>query len=228
VKTAVIFDVHGNLAALDAVLEAAVSAGCDQLVCGGDVCLFGPYPAECADRLREQPGARFAQGNTDRYLWHRQTPDSLADDLAVIDWYREALGPERLAWLGSMAREQVLALDDALVAHASPRSDEDVLFPDTPVLDVATALGGVHEHTVLVGHTHVQYRRTIRPWEIVNPGAVGLPLDGNPDAAWATLEQGAVALQRTPYDREATIAALEASDMPARGLIAGRLRRARR
>jgi predicted phosphodiesterase len=228
VKTAVIFDVHGNLAALDAVLAAAASVGCEQLVCGGDVCLFGPHPAECADRLREQPGARFVQGNTDRYLWHRQTPDSLADDLAVIDWYREAIGPERLAWLGSMARELVLTRDDAIVVHASPRSDEDVIFPDTPVLDVATALGGVHEHTVLAGHTHVQYRRSIEPWEIVNPGSVGLPFDEDPDAAWATLEDGVVTLHRVPYDRDATITALEASDMPARELIAGRLRRASR
>jgi predicted phosphodiesterase len=228
VKSAVIFDVHGNLAALEAVLEAASREGCEQLVSGGDACLFGPRPAECADRLREQPGARFVQGNTDRYLWHRQTPDSLADDLAVIDWYREALGPERLAWLGSMSRELVLSRDDVLVVHASPRSDEDVIFPDTPVLDVATALGGVHERTILAGHTHVQYRRTIEPWEIVNPGSVGLPFDGNPDAAWATLEEGVVTLYRTPYDREATIAELEASNMPSREMIAGRLRRASR
>jgi predicted phosphodiesterase len=225
VKTAVIFDVHGNLAALEAVLAAAEQGGFEQLVCGGDVCLFGPQPAEVADRLRGfGPKARFVQGNTDRYLWHRQRPKHVEWQPDLLDWYREALGPERLAWLGSMQHDQVLPRHDAIVVHASPRSDEDVIMPDTPVFDVARKLGGVHEHSVLFGHVHVQFRRTIEPWEIVNPGSVGLPFDGIPDAGWAMLEDGVVTLHRTPYDRDATIAALEASDIPWRESTLRRLR----
>jgi predicted phosphodiesterase len=228
VRTVVIFDVHGNLAALEAVLAEAEAEGFDQLVSGGDVALFGPHPAEAADRLRGYGArARFVQGNTDRYLWHRQLPKGAPGGLELLDWYREALGPERLAWLGAMAHEHVLTKHDAIVVHASPRSDEDVLQPDTPVLEVATKLGGVHEHTVLCGHVHVQYRRTIEPWEIVNPGSVGLPYDGDPRAGWAMLEDGEVRLHRTGYDRDATIAALEASGIPGRDVTLRRLRESR-
>jgi predicted phosphodiesterase len=227
-RTVVLFDIHGNLAALDAVLDAAASEGYDEIVCGGDVCVFGPEPAACVDRLRDLDGIGLVQGNTDRYLWNRVVPGATAPgDFATIDWYRDALGPERLAWLGSMPHAQVLAQHDARVVHASPRSDEDSMLPDTPLLEIATKLGGVREQTVLFGHVHLQFRRTIEPWEIVNPGAVGLPFDGNPDSGWALLENGQVHLRRTPYDREATIAALEASGEPSRERTLCRLREAR-
>ncbi len=98
-RTAVLFDVHGNLAALDAVLAAIDAEGLDGVVCGGDLALYGPHPAGAVDRLRER-GIPCVQGNTDRYLatgpagghaiWSAGMPGA---------WTADRLGPERLAWL---------------------------------------------------------------------------------------------------------------------------------
>jgi diadenosine tetraphosphatase ApaH/serine/threonine PP2A family protein phosphatase len=88
-------------------------------------------------------------------------------------------------------------------------------------------VAGVSERLILCGHVHIQYRRTHGTHEIVNPGSVGLPFDGDQRAAWALLEDGTISLRRTEYDVESVIAAVEASDAPLAERITGRLRRAR-
>ena len=122
-RSAVLYDVHGNLAALDAVLADAEAEGFERLALGGDLALFGPEPAACVDRLRGYGEQLVAvRGNTDRYLVDR------VDDFA---WWADRLGDERLRWLDSLAGRQRLAEDDALLVHATPRSDEELLMPDT-------------------------------------------------------------------------------------------------
>jgi|SRR5947209_8578167 len=218
-RSAVLYDVHGNLAALDAVLADAEAEGFDRLALGGDMALFGPEPAGCIDRLREYDARLVAiKGNTDRYLVDR------VDDFV---WWADRVGEERLRWLDGLAGRQRLAEDDALLVHATPRSDEEVLTPDADDQTVDEILAGVPERLILCGHIHIQYRRTRGTREIVNPGSVGLPFDGDQRAAWAMLEDGALALRRTEYDVEAVVAAVEASDAPLSERITGRLRRAR-
>jgi predicted phosphodiesterase len=218
-RSAVLYDVHGNLAALDAVLADAETEGFERLALGGDLALFGPEPAACVDRLRGY-GERLVaiRGNTDRYLVDR------VDDFV---WWADRLGDERLRWLDSLAGRQRLAEDDALLVHATPRSDEELLMPDTADETVDEIVAGVPERLILCGHVHIQYRRTHGTHEIVNPGSVGLPFDGDQRAAWALLEDGTISLRRTEYDVESVIAAVEASDAPLAERITGRLRRAR-
>ena len=219
-RTAVIFDVHGNLAALEAVLAEAEAAGADGYAVGGDLALFGPEPAACVDRLRALPDAVLVQGNTDRYLAERR-------DMDPVPWTVAALGEDRVAWLAGLPTRQELAAHDALVVHATPRGDEEVLNPDTPEAEAAAMVAGVRARTLLVGHVHLQYRRRVGDLEVVNPGSVGIPFDGDQRAAWALLDDGVLELRRTAYDVDAVIAAVEASDNPAREVVARRLREAR-
>src|SRR5690348_7748859 len=122
-RTLVLGDVHGNLAALDAVLAAAAAEGYDEVVCLGDLALFGPEPAACVDRLRDLDGIRHVQGNTDRYL-----ATGVDDD--EVRFCLDRIGPERAAFLGGLATSQRIDACDALCVHASPRGDEERLSAD--------------------------------------------------------------------------------------------------
>ncbi len=220
-RIAVLFDVHGNLAALDAVLAAAEREGFDRLLVGGDYALNGPSPAACVDRLRAYGDRLEAiQGNTDRWIAEGKDDDG-------VRWTAAALGPERVAWLRGLPTRLELPEADALVVHATPRSDEELLYPDTDERDVRSSLADADRRLVLCGHTHVQYRRTLPPWTVVNPGSVGFPDDGDQASAWALLDGATLALRRTPYAVEETIAALRGSDSPVRDRSVGRLETAR-
>jgi predicted phosphodiesterase len=172
VRDAVLFDVHGNLAALDAVLAEARAEGVDRLLFGGDLALFGPEPAACADRLQGLGDQLVAiKGNTDRYVIDRQDE--------VTHW-ADALGEDRLAWLDALPAQVALPQHDALLVHATPRGDEEMLMPESPASEAAAMLAGVDQHTLLCGHVHIQYRRQIVGHEVINPGSIGMPLDAAP------------------------------------------------
>jgi putative phosphoesterase len=220
VRDAVLFDIHGNLTALDAVLAEARAEGFDRLLFGGDLVLFGPEPAACVDRVRELGDQLLAiKGNTDRYVIDRQ------DDVA---WWADALGADRLAWLDALPAQLALPDQNGLLVHATPRGDEEMLMPDTPASEAAAMLAGVEEHTLLCGHVHIQYRRTLAGHEVINPGSVGMPLDGDPRAAWAVVNDGQVELRRTSYDVEPLADRIEREGGPFADMVARRLRTARR
>ncbi len=227
-RLAVLYDVHGNLQALEAVLAEADREGCRGFLHGGDAALFGLEPAACVDRLRELPNARHIRGNTDRYLADETRPAHADWERDTLAWYRERLGPDRLAWLHDNAeRVDLTAQHDTLAVHATPRSDEEVLRPDTPDAEAAEIVAGVTAGLLLLGHIHLQYRRVLGPLTIVNPGSVGLPYDGDWRAGWAILDGPELELRRTEYDRDAVIAGLETSGMPVAENSIRRLREAR-
>lgn len=218
-RSAVLYDIHGNLAALDAVLADAEGEGFDRLVVGGDLALFGPEAPGCVDRLRGYGDRLVAiKGNTDRYL---------VDRVGDFAWWADQLGDERRTWLDSLPGRVGLPTDDALVVHATPRNDEEILLPETDDGAVGQMLEGVPERLLLCGHVHIQYRRTAGTHEIVNPGSVGLPFDADQRAAWAMLEDGTISLRRTGYDVEQVIEAVASSGAPMAERITSRLRRAR-
>ena len=216
-----LFDIHGNVDALEAVLAAVDAARCEGLILGGDYAFMGPAPAECVDLLREHPGRVVAiRGNTDRMIANR--------DDAVSDWSADRLGPERVSWLGGLQPERVLPEHDAVLVHAVPGDDERRLTLDTPDERAEALVDGVQHATLLCGHVHIQYTRRVGSVEIVNPGSVGFPFDGDTAAAWAVIEDGHVELQRTPYDVERALARLAAATShPERILAERRLRTAR-
>jgi putative phosphoesterase len=221
VRDAVLFDIHGNLDALEAVLRAADAAGCEQLYIGGDLAYMGPDPEAVVDRLRAEGERVIAvRGNTDRMI--------AGGDDDVARWAADRLGPERVAYLEGLPAARRLPAHDALMVHATPRSDEERLLPDTPEVVAAAMTADVAARTLLCGHVHIQYRRPVGSVEIVNPGSVGIPFDGDPRAAWAVIEDGDVLLQRTDYDQAGALARLGTlTSHPERALAERRLRDAR-
>ena len=203
---AVLYDVHGNLPALEAVLADARQAGARRYLLGGDYALFGPWPADTVARLREIPEATWIRGNVDRWT---AFPDDLPDPglAEAVAACRGELGDAVADELGALP-EQV-ELHGALFCHASPLSDMRSFFPE-PADDEDELLAGARARRIVFGHTHLAFSR-VRPdgIELLNPGSVGMPLDGEPSAAYALIaDDGAIERRRVSYDHAASAAAV--------------------
>jgi predicted phosphodiesterase len=222
---AVLYDVHGNLPALEAVLADAEEAGARSYVLGGDYALFGPWPAETVERLRGLE-AEWLRGNGERWTAH---PASAPDDelvQAAIAWCREQLGDEGVSELAALPES--LVGDGARYVHASPGSDVQSFMPDHHDED-DEMLEGVLERRLVFGHTHLPFRRMCAGIELVNPGSVGMPFDGDPRAAYALVAAGGeLEHRRVAYDHEASAAALrERGSADFAGTVARRIEQAR-
>ena len=218
VVLAVLFDIHGNLPALGAVLDDAESAGARRHLLGGDYALFGAWPVETVERLRALDDAVWIRGNVDR--WTRTPQDAPDQDLIQrsIEACAERLGDEVVAELASLSDQTVL--DGVRYCHASPVSDVTSFQPDPehPVGgglegqfgDDEELLGEAAERRLVFGHTHMAFRRSGPGGiELVNPGSVGLPWDGDTRAAWALVhDDGELEHRRVDYDHEAAARAV--------------------
>ena len=204
---ALLYDIHGNLPALQAVLDEVEREDVDTIVSGGDV-VWGPMPLECLERLRTMD-AQFVRGNADR--------DVVGGDDPIDRFAAGRLTDEQSIFLASWPLSLEFDVDGVgrvLFCHATPRSDEEIVTRLTPDDEVAEILAGMETRCVVVGHTHVQFDRHVpgSP-RLVNAGSVGMPYEGDPDARWALLGPD-VELRKTPYDIEAAIAKIEATAMP--------------
>lgn len=201
---ALLYDVHGNLAALDAVLADAESAGARGFLLGGDYALFGPRPLETVERLRSLE-AEWIRGNGERWTAH---PGDAPDNEVV----REAIAACRVELdeviVGELgALPETLERDGTLYFHGSPRSDVESFWPE-PAADEPELLAGVEARRVVFGHTHLPFhRRSAAGIELLNPGSVGMPFDGDPRAAYALVGGAAeVELRRVAYDHRSAAA----------------------
>ena len=199
---AVLYDVHGNLPALEAVLAEADGAGATSYLLGGDYAAFGPWPRETAERLEGLPAVARVRGNADR--WLREEPEVPADVrpllTSALDAARDSLGPDLVARLHELPQQA--ELDGILVCHGSPSSDIESFAPE-PQPGEERLLAGEAERTILFGHSHRQFERAGPGGTLlVNPGSVGAPLDGDTRAAWALYENGRFRFRRTSYDVE--------------------------
>jgi predicted phosphodiesterase len=205
---ALIYDVHGNLPALEAVLDDARGAGADAFLLGGDYALFGPWPAETVEALQALPEATWIRGNVDR--WSADPGDAPDDPLVreAIDACRAALDLDAVNELAALPEQ--LVLDETRYCHGSPVSDVRSFMPSASDED-DELIGDSDERRVVFGHTHLQFvRATEAGVELVNPGSVGMPFDGDPRAGYAVIgDGGRVELRRVAYDHEASAAALE-------------------
>jgi diadenosine tetraphosphatase ApaH/serine/threonine PP2A family protein phosphatase len=204
---ALLYDVHGNLPALRAVLGDARGQGAAEFVLGGDYALFGPYPAETVAALRELEGAAWIRGNGERWT---AAPGEAPDGDVVqgaIAACREALGEATVAELAALDEQRVEG--DVRYCHGSPVSDVRSFFPE-PAEDEEELLGGATERWVVFGHTHLPFwREGPGGVELVNPGSVGMPFDGDPRAAYALVhDDGRVEHRRVEYDHAASAAAV--------------------
>jgi predicted phosphodiesterase len=203
-----LYDVHGNLAALEAVLEDARRVGVDEWMLGGDYAMFGAWPLSTVERLRDLENATWIRGNVDR--WSGDPADAPDDEIvqsAIADC-RDALGDSLADELGALPFEH--ERDDTRFVHASPVSDVRSFTPE-PGDDEAELLEGVTRRRLVFGHTHLQFRRAAdRGIELINPGSVGVPLDGDTRAAYAVVQpDGRITARRVPYDSSATVKQLQ-------------------
>ena len=210
-RVAALYDIHGNLPALDAVLAEVERESVDAILVGGDIAAGPPQPREVLERVRSLPNARCIRGNADRL----RDPDSAGEE--GLGWLLEQLGAEQVEWLTGLPFSVVL--DDTLYVHATPLDDTTIVTELTTDEKLAGLLRGVEQSRVVAGHTHMQLERRVGEKLFVNAGSVGWPYEGTTGAYWAILDD-AVELRRTEYDREHAAELVRASGHPRAAEIA--------
>jgi putative phosphoesterase len=190
VSVAALYDIHGNLSALEAVLAELPEDA--TIVVGGDVCAGGEQPAETLERLRSLGDrALWVRGNADREL----TPGEVGlAPPGALDATRAALSDEQISFL--YTNPPTVRMGRTLYCHASPRNDVDIFIERTPEDQVAFLFEDVDADVVVCGHTHVQFDRIIAGKRVVNAGSVGRPYEDDPGAYW-TLD---LEPRRTAYE----------------------------
>jgi diadenosine tetraphosphatase ApaH/serine/threonine PP2A family protein phosphatase len=197
-------------------------------VLGGDYALFGPWPLETIASLRELADAIWIRGNGERWT---ASPDEAPDDEVVQGAVRacaEALGEALVTELAALPAQA--PREGTRFCHASPVSDVRAFAPE-PAADEHELLAGVAERRLVFGHTHLPLRRVSDGGiELVNPGSVGMPFDGDPRAAYAVLyDDDQVEHRRVAYDHERSATAVRErfADAPWTGTVARRITTAR-
>src|SRR5262245_17498578 len=215
-RVAALYDVHGNLPALEAVLADVETVGADAVVVGGDIAI-GPMPRRSLERLLDLgERALFLRGNGDREIAADLTEAGHDPWAERTRWSAGQLGPGERAWLAALPGTQSVDVDGlgrVLFCHGSPRSDDEILTAVSSEERVAEALSGVEEAVVVCGHTHVQSDRRVTGRRLVNAGSVGMPYEARPGAYWAVIGPD-VELRRTEYDLETAAAAIRESGFP--------------
>jgi putative phosphoesterase len=210
-SVAALYDVHGNLPALEAVLSDLEDIDHSLIVVGGDVA-SGPMPAEVLDRLQAiDDRVRWVRGNADRevvsaYDRGSATEDARSSDLALraSGWSASRIGHHHRDLMASFEEQvtvEVEGLGTILFCHATPNSDVEVLTTATPDTRLRGILSGMGQDVVVCGHVHTQYDRRLDDRRVINAGSVGLPYQGEPAGAfWAVLGNERVELRRSNYD----------------------------
>ncbi|MCC7207269.1 MAG: metallophosphoesterase family protein [Anaerolineae bacterium] len=237
-RIAILSDIHGNLAALDAVLaDVAARGGVDGCWVLGDLCAMGYAPSEVLDRLVNLPSPVFIRGNTDRFVTTGDRPgptvEQAAHDPALVPVLAELSGSfgwttgylaahNRLDWLRALPLDHRLTLPDGarvLLVHAAPGADDgDGLIPTLDDGALAAVLDGCDADLVCAGHFHWTMDRALGKRRIINPGSVGLPFPPDLRAAYAILQADragySIAFHRAEYDRGAVLERMRRSGNP--------------
>jgi predicted phosphodiesterase len=207
-RVAALYDIHGNLFALEATVRAVRGAHVDVMVVGGDV-LPGPMPRETLECLMALDiPVQFIHGNGDRVVATHlaggdisEVPEGFRD---VIHWTAQQLDSRQreaiASWAGTWEVD-VAGVGRTLFCHATPRNDVECFTRTTREDRLLPVFANVQAAAVVCGHTHMQFDRQIGRHRIVNAGSVGMPFAGPRGAYWLLLADG-VHLQRTDYDFE--------------------------
>jgi len=217
-RVAALYDIHGNLPALEAVLEEVRLARVDRIVVGGDVVL-GPMKRGTLQRLIDlDVPVEFIHGNCEVAVLAEMAgadpgvPDAVRD---MVRWSARLLQPDfepiLAAWPRTL-RLEIQGLGGVLFCHATPRNENEIFSRLTPEERLLPIFDGLDASVVVCGHTHMQFDRTIGTMRVVNAGSVGMPF-GAPGADWLLLGPDAQ-LQHTAYDLAAAADRIRASDYP--------------
>ena len=203
---AILYDIHGNLPALEAAIADAEAGGRDAVAPGGDYASWSPWPKETIERLRSLPNATWIRGNGER--WLREPPLDRPEVIEALSEHDSGLGTDE-GWLYSLQAQ--FELDGVLYVHGSPLSDVES-FAAEPQPGEERMLAGVRDRTVVFGHSHLQFRRPgPNGTELLNPGSVGMPLDGDTRGAYALRhDDGEFEFRRVEFDAERVAAAWRA------------------
>jgi len=196
-----LYDIHGNVDALEAVLADERAGDADVVLVGGDA-VPGPFAEHTLARLEALTiPVRWIRGNGEREVAEAVGgPEPADDDLAARTAAITAaeIGDDAARALGDVPL--TLALDGVLYCHASPRRDDEMLTRISPPERWKQALDGVDHELVVAGHTHQQDDRTVGGTRFINAGSVGLPYEGDSAARWLWVADGAPELRATAYD----------------------------
>ena len=221
-RIAIISDIHGNLTALQAVLQdLGQQPPVDQLIVAGDLCLNGPSPREALERVRALD-CPVIQGNTDLEIV-TQAPQKGEKKRTTVGWTREQIGEDGIAYLESLPFSHRISNpqgSDILIVHANPLNLEDAIFPNSSDAALHLLLGEVDTGVgaLAFGHLHIAYTRSWRHLLLVDVGSCGLPRDEDHRAAYAILDwqdNGWQAeIRRVPYDVQEVVKQLKTCGIP--------------
>jgi putative phosphoesterase len=211
-KIIIVSDIHGNWPALRTIFETESSF--DRILCLGDLVNYGPFPVECVEWAKEMvPPEWMIQGNHDKAVGLDEDSHCspaymrLADETQLFT--SRLLTPELKRFLANLKPMRTFKLEGAkcVACHASPTDPLYHYLPESAATTVweSELLAAHHPDLLFLGHTHVPIKAHFRRTLVVNPGSVGQPKHGDPDAAYAVWQDGEVALQRVKYDVEETI-----------------------
>src|SRR5215471_5969051 len=219
-KVAALYDIHGNLPALDAVLQEVEQEHPDLILVGGDI-VPGPMPRAALERLLALGDTvHYIRGNCEREVvaafdglpLHPGMSEEVSQRMRWTAKQLERSQRDFLAQLPELAAFSVDGLGEVLFCHGSPRSDEEIITAATPKERLRKMLAGVRQRVVVCGHTHMQFDRNLDGMRIVNAGSVGMPY-GDAGAYWLLLGPE-IMLRRTRYDLEDAAARIRASGYP--------------
>lgn len=203
-RVAALYDIHGNLPALEAVLQEVRRLGVDQLVVGGDV-VPGPMPRETLDYLLNlNMPVQFIRGNGEVSVLEQiagkepSVPEHLR---AILRWTADELYAEHRKLLSEWPKTlglEIHGLGKVLFCHATPRDENECFTRLTPEDRLLPIFEGLDSAVVICGHTHMQFDRMVGKVRVVNAGSVGMPF-GEPGADWLLLDQD-LQLRHTSYD----------------------------
>ncbi len=217
---AALYDIHGNLPSLEEVLKDAEAAGADSYLLGGDFGVGSPWATETLERLLALSDSTWIRGNGER--WLREPPLDRPEVALALSEMDSGVGTWE-GWLYSLQAQ--VELGGVLYVHGSPLSDVES-FPALTADDDERMLDGVHDRTVVFGHSHLQFKRPgPNGTTLINPGSAGMPLDGDVRAAYALRrDDGEWEFRRVEYDIERAATAWE--NLPGWGpQVAQRLRK---
>lgn len=227
-RIGVISDLHANKIALEAVFRDMPAV--EAVICAGDVVGYNPWPAACVDALRGDLSSLDVDpeavpdpvqtgtiptviGNHDRMV--ASDRNFLGNDMAAagVSYARAQLDADRIGWLRRLPTERRAIDGQVKIVHGHPDDPDRYTYPS----EFGPHLLG-DERVLVLGHTHVQGFDVSDAGIVLNPGSVGQPRDGDPDAAYALLDLDGMTVEerRVSYDIEAVQAAVEAANLPPR------------
>ena len=221
-KVAALYDIHGNLPALDAVLKELENVRPDLIVVGGDI-VSGPMPKRVLERLSQlSTPMRALRGNADREVVMAfddlplalKVPEEVREDTRWVAQQVERSQRDFLAHLPEQITLHIEGLGDTLFCHATPRSDEEIFTPITPQERLNVIFTGIQQQIIVCGHTHMQFERRVGRRRILNAGSVGMPYADSPGAYWLLLGPEGSEFRKTLYEVKTAAQQVRASGYP--------------